>query len=331
MAIILLILTFLILVAVEVAYIPIAKANRWTTERNLRADGHPVTVIGGGIIFYIAMVIWSLTLGWVYDIQEIGSNFIVGLTMLAACSFADDLLQLKVWIRLVVQFIAALFLCFQFNLFGCQAWMWSLYIVCLLGFVNGYNFMDGINGMTAAYSLVTLTTFLYIDLCVIHFTSGMMITMSLISVVIFTFLNFRRHAIVFAGDVGAISMGYIIAAILTDFLLDTHEISGLVLVAVYGVDTLLTIFRRLAGRENIFLPHRKHAYQYLCNVWRIGQLKVSTAYALTQAAISGIYLVLPDDKTVRLTYLVAVIALLVTVYIIIISLSERRMRRSANV
>ena len=71
------IFTFVILLAIEMGYIPLARKNHWSTERNKRNDGHPVTVIGGGIIFYIAMVIWSLSMGILYNQTEIGANFLV--------------------------------------------------------------------------------------------------------------------------------------------------------------------------------------------------------------------------------------------------------------
>lgn len=319
------IFTFIILLTVELAYIPLAKRNGWSTERNRRADGHPVTVVGGGIIFYIAMVIWSLAMGAIYHQSEIGANFIVGLTMLAACSFADDVLLLKVWIRLVVQFVAVLFLGFQCSVFMQPLILWPAFLICTVAFINAYNFMDGINGITAAYSVSVLGFFLYINTYVLHFISGSLIIMALISLFIFAFFNYRKRALAFAGDVGSITMGYIVAAVLIYYILETHSLTAVILVSVYGVDTLLTVVRRAAEGENILLPHRKHIYQLLCHVWRFSQLKVATGYAVLQLAISIGYLNCVS-RIDRILYCIAVAGVLSVAYFIIMIASENKRR-----
>lgn len=319
------IFTFVILLAIELGYIPLARANGWSTERNRRADGHPVTVIGGGIIFYIAMVIWSLSMGILYQQTELGANFLVGITMLAACSFADDLMQLKVWIRLVVQFIAVLFLGIQCAVFNQSALMWPVFMICTVAFVNAYNFMDGINGITASYSITVLGLFLYINTYMHHFMPGSMIAMALISLCIFAFFNFRRRALVFAGDVGSITMGYIVATVLIEYILESHSMTAIIFVSVYGVDTFITVVRRASEGENIFKPHRKHIYQMLNYVWRVPQRSIAVGYALLQLAISLIYLGI-GDRQIRMVYCLCVVGILTALYFILMMASESRRR-----
>ena len=319
------ILTFVILLGIEIGYIPIARAHGWSTERNRRSDGHPVTVIGGGIIFYIAMVIWSLAMGILYGRPDMGGNFLVGITMVAACSFVDDIMQLKVWIRLVVQFVAVLFLGFQCSVFALPWWLWPMFLICTVAFVNAYNFMDGINGITTAYSVTVLGLFLYLNTEVLHFTSGSMIVMALIGLLIFGFFNFRRRALVFAGDVGSISMGFIVAAVLVDYIIETRQVTAVMFVIVYGVDTLLTVIRRVAEGENILLPHRKHVYQLLAHVWRANQLVVASGYALLQLGISLGYLQMHTTLS-RVIYACSVTGFLVMLYFFIMMASETRRR-----
>lgn len=320
------IFTFIILLAIEIGYIPLARKNGWSTERNKRSDGHPVTVIGGGIIFYIAMVIWSLSMGIIYRQTEIGANFLVGITMLAACSFADDLMQLKVWIRLVVQFVAVLFLGFQCSLFDQPPVLWPIFMICTVGFVNAYNFMDGINGITAAYSIAVLGLFLYIDTQVVHFMPGSMIVLALISLVVFGFFNYRRRALVFAGDVGSITMGYIVATALIYYILETHTLTAIIFVAVYGVDTFMTVVRRASEGENIFKPHRKHIYQILNYVWRAPQRSIAFGYSALQLAISAGYLMMRTHQE-RVVYCLIATGCLTALYFILMTASENRRRR----
>lgn len=321
------ILTFVLLAAVEVAYLPIARRNHWTTERNRRADGHPVTPIGGGVVFYVAMVVWAISMSIIYRRPDIGGGFIIGLTMLAACSFADDLLQLKVWIRLVVQFVAVIFLGLQCMAFHAPILLWPAYILCAVAFINAYNFMDGINGITAAYSLVVLGVFLYIDQYVMNFISGSLLIMALGAVVVFGFFNFRQRARVFAGDVGSISMGFIICYALVSYILARGSLTAIIFVSVYGVDTFITVVRRAAEGENILRSHRKHIYQLLTGIWHVGQLKVATGYALLQLAISACYLYFCTTALAQKVYFVAVVAALTGLYFILMIASEARRLR----
>lgn len=295
MIFIFIIISLLIIIFAELYYIRRARIHNWTSERNSRTDGHPVAVIGGGFIFYLAIILWSLGIGWLYEPTQAMSDLIVGITMLAACSFADDLLQLKVWIRLVVQFIAIIFLCFQFSIFGLSPWIWGIYMVSAVGFVNAYNFMDGINGITGLYSIVVLSALLWVNMNVIHFMSGTFILFALLAAGVFTFFNCRKRAIIFAGDVGSISMGYIITAILSFLIITTGDITAVVFIIVYATDTLLTIIRRIFERENIFMPHHKHAYQLLNRIFGCNQIAISASYASIQAAIIAGYLLVPEN------------------------------------
>lgn len=309
----------------ELAYMHIARHNGWTTARNRRRDGHPVTAIGGGIIFYIGMVIWSLGMGIIYDIEAPGSYFLIGLTMLAITSFIDDINSLPVSLRLVVQFVAAIFLCFGFWPIYAYPLGAVLYIIAVVGFVNGYNFMDGINGITASYSIVVLGVLLYLNI-VSPFISGTFIAIALGSAFIFGIFNFRRHALTFAGDVGSISMGFIIASLLTQFCLSRGSLTGTVMVSVYLVDIFATILRRIFEGENIFRGHRKHIYERLYFVWDMPQLLISTIYALMQLGISIGYLFIADSCT-QVIYVLSVFGTLTLLYIVMMILTERRIRR----
>lgn len=322
----LLIFTFIALLAIETGYIPLARKNKWSTERNRRSDGHPVTVIGGGIIFYIAMVIWCLAMGIIYRYVDVGSNFIVGLTMVASCSFADDLMQLKVWIRLVVQFVAVAFLGLQYDVLALPWFVWPCFLLLTVAFVNAYNFMDGINGITAAYSLSVLSILLWVNTFQVHFMPGSMIAMALIALVVFAFFNYRKRARVFAGDVGSITMGYIVASVLVYYMLETGYVTALIMISVYGVDTALTVLRRLSEGENIFRPHRKHIYQMLNYVWKCSQLKIANGYALLQIAITLGYLQMQTPMG-RALYCMVILSALATLYFILMMASENKRRR----
>lgn len=327
MSAIFVIICLIAMLCIELAYIPIARRKGWTAPQCSRSGSRlPDAVVGGGIIFYIGMVIWSLGMVWVYNENAPSAYFLTGLTMLAATSFADDLMCLYVWFRLLVQFVAVAFLCFEFHVLAFPAWIVLLYMTAAVGFVNGYNFMDGINGMTAAYSVVVLGVLFYVDTCTgTTFTSGSLIATALGSAAIFGFFNFRRRAAVFAGDVGSISMGFIVTMLLTKLLLATGNIYALVFVGVYAADIFLTILRRLIEGDNIFRPHRKHIYERLHFVWGIPQLLISSAYALLQLAISAGYLAM-RTATAQKEYFFTTVVLLTVLYVVMMLITGRPLR-----
>ncbi|MCM1004792.1 MAG: hypothetical protein NC402_00665 [Prevotella sp.] len=307
------IFTSIFLLSAEIGYILLARKYIRCANRN----GYPAVVIGGGIIFYIAMLIWYLT-SLNCTSTGSGTNFIIGLTLVAACSFADDLVQLTVWFRLIVQFVAVAFLGLQCGIFDLHPIIWPIFMVCTVGFVNAYNFMDGINGITAVYSLSVLGTFLYIDICQVNFVPASMIVMAVIAVTVFALFNYRRKAIVFAGDVGSISMGFIVATLLIYYIIETHRLTSIVLVGVYGVDTLLTVLLRIYKGETIFKPHHKHLYQRLNNELKYSQLRIVNGYAMLQLAISIGYIQM-ETSSGRIAYSLIVMTFLIGLYFLLCS------------
>lgn len=72
-------------------------------------------------------------------------------------SFLDDLKSVSYKIRLAVHAIAVSFLLYFFTGFAeFPIWIYPFLLFLLVGIINAYNFMDGINGITGVYSLVLL-------------------------------------------------------------------------------------------------------------------------------------------------------------------------------
>ena len=107
----------------------------------------------------------------------------------------------------------------------------------------------------------------------------------LCSVLVFCFFNFRKKAKCFAGDVGSVSIAFIILFLMGRLIIKTEDSSWIVLLCVYGVDSVLTIVHRLMLHENIGLPHRKHLYQIMANELKVPHVVVSSIYMVVQAVI----------------------------------------------
>ena len=140
-----------------------------------------------------------------------------------------------------------------------------------------------------------------------------MIYTMMVAVLVFGVFNFRRKAKCFAGDVGAVSIAFVILFLLGRLILKTGDWSYIVFLAVYGVDSVLTIIHRLMLHENIGLPHRKHLYQIMANELKIPHMVVSLVYMLVQAVVIAGYLLFPGNEY---GYLSGTIIALSLVYIL---------------
>jgi UDP-N-acetylmuramyl pentapeptide phosphotransferase/UDP-N-acetylglucosamine-1-phosphate transferase len=146
--------------------------------------------------------------------------------------------------------------------------------------------MDGINGITGGYSFVLIATLIYINTSVFEFINAEFLYFVLISLVIFNFLNFRKIAICFAGDIGSISMGFIVIFLLSKLILESGDYDYILLLALYGIDSISTLIIRLFNKENIFTAHKKHLYQMLIYNSGWSHLKVSISYMIIQGVIN---------------------------------------------
>ena len=154
--------------------------------------------------------------------------------------------------------------------------------------------MDGINGITGGYSLVILVSLAYVNAEVISFAEQNFIYTMICSVLVFDFFNFRKRAKCFAGDVGSVSIAFVVLFLIGSLILQTKDFSWLVLLVVYGVDSVLTIVHRLLLHENIGLPHRKHLYQIMANELKIPHVAVALTYMSVQAGVVAGYLALRE-------------------------------------
>jgi len=211
----------------------------------------------------------------------------VGLTAIAGVSFVDDVKTISNKVRLVVQFTAMVLMFYQWGILTLASWwMFPIALICCVGVLNAFNFLDGINGMTGLYSLSVLLSLLLLNWS-IHFIDAHLIVVSSISVVVFLFFNLRKRAKCFAGDVGAIGIAFILLFMLGLLVVKTNDLSYLILLGLYGVESILTIIHRLLLHENIFIAHRKHAYQLMANELKVPHVVVSGIYFVVQLLITA--------------------------------------------
>lgn len=273
--------------AVMLLYFRIADRYNIIDRPNERSSHTEVTIRGGGIIFLFA----ALT------VLILHPEFwmpVLGLFIIGTISFIDDRITLSGKVRIIFH-LAAVTLMFLFlGTFPAFPWWISIALyILVIGIINAYNFMDGINGITGLYSLVVLGGLQYVNYHITEFIEPDMIWFPILACIVFLFFNFRKRARCFAGDVGSVTIAFWIIFLLLKLMTVSENYAYILFLGVYGVDAVLTIIHRLGLKQNIFDAHRLHFYQILANEQKWSHLLVSTLYALVQLGIIVAVVFLP--------------------------------------
>ncbi|WP_320907961.1 glycosyltransferase family 4 protein [Bacteroides nordii] len=282
------IIVLVLLFLAELFYFYIADKYNIIDKPNERSSHIRITLRGGGIIFYFGVLAFFLTNHFEYP------WFMLALTLVTLISFIDDIRSTSQVLRLVFHFSAMGLMFYQWGLFSLPWWTILVALIICTGIINAYNFMDGINGITGGYSLVILGALAFINHSVVSFVEPDLIYTMLCAVLVFNFFNFRKRAKCFAGDVGAVSIAFTILFLIGRLIIQTGDFSWIVLLVVYGIDSVLTIVHRLMLHENIGLPHRKHMYQIMANELRMPHVVVALIYMMMQAIVVIGYLILRE-------------------------------------
>jgi len=235
---------------------------------NQRSSHTRPTLRGGGI----GLAAGTLVALAIAQTNLVGSTWIVLLIAgigFGAVGFVDDLTgALPITIRLALQFAAAAAvvailwdhasqgMLAEF-LVGAVATFW------IVSFVNAFNFMDGINGISCAEIIVAGGA---IGLLARHEhqlalqAAAFALVAGAIGFAPFNFPTAR----VFLGDVGSYFAGAWLAVLVVLGLRGSIPPEAIVApVALYVADTGLTLARRVQRHEPWHEPHRQHAYQRL--------------------------------------------------------------------
>ena len=338
----------------ELAYFKIADKCNIIDKPNERSSHTTIVLRGGGIIFSISMIAWAIMM------ISMGKDivpylpFLCGLVLVAGISFVDDIHSLPDSLRMAVQIVSILLMFWSVGLYTAISpwWLMALVVVVALffcvGATNFINFMDGINGITAAYAMAMLIPIALVDSglasptidatrqnssefgsalaapivqdsSIAGFIEPSYLVVAIIGVLVFSIFNFRPKgkAKCFAGDVGSIGIAFIILFALGRLMLATKDVTYIVFFLVYGIDGSLTIFHRIMLHENLGQAHRKHAYQLMANELKMSHVVVSLLYMAIQLVISlGFVYLCPNTILAHWIYLVVAGLVLAVAYVL---------------
>lgn len=249
---------------------------------NNRSSHKNRVIRGGGIVLLSINIIWA-----VFDPSQLNILLSVSLSIGVVTGFLDDFKNLKTITRLILYLIAVGIILFGvLELHRFDTFIWIPLFIIILGSVNTYNFMDGINGITALYSIVILCSSLFFltSLNEFYFSDNIILYMGFF--VAFSIFNFRKKALMFLGDSGSVTMGLFAAFLVVLIGLKINSWSSIILLSVYGVDSVGTIILRLIKKENILEAHRSHLYQDLVHIKKYNHLFTSFLYSGIQLFIN---------------------------------------------
>ncbi|MCG9793920.1 MraY family glycosyltransferase [Flavobacterium algicola] len=274
-------IVFALLLIMELVFFKIADKYNIIDKPNHRSSHTEITLRGGGIIYWFAALL--------YFVQNVQDNylFFIGITIVSVISFWDDIQSLSSKIRFFSHLVAISFLFWNLDLYAIV----PIYGILLayfffVGSINAYNFMDGINGITGLQSISILSALWFVNNYVITYAADEFILYPIIASVVFLIFNFRKKAKCFAGDIGSIAVAFWILFLISNLMIASQSILWIMLLAVYGAETGLTILHRIYLKEKLSEAHRWHFYQILCNEYKIDHRIVSLGYALLQAIVS---------------------------------------------
>ena len=295
----------------ELLYFKIADRFNIIDKPNERSSHSSITLRGGGIIFYLAVLIYFISSDFQYP------WFFLGLTMMTIISFLDDIFTLSNKLRLLVHFSAVLLMAYQLQVFAMPWYYLLITFIVIVGVINAYNFMDGINGITVSYSLSVAGLLILVNQH-LRFIEQDFLIYTVLSLLVFAFFNFRTKAKCFAGDVGSVAIAFILLFALGKLIIQTENLIYILFLAVYGVDAVWTILRRLYLKENIFEAHRSHLYQFLGNEAKVNKLAISFAYGFIQFIIGYLVILFSSaELTMQLIFSGSVLVVLSTCYLIL--------------
>jgi Fuc2NAc and GlcNAc transferase len=147
---------------------------------------------------------------------------------------------------------------------------WPVTLVCIVWFLNLFNFMDGIDGI-AISEAVFMSGAGGILAALNGAPVGMVMAMLVLAAACLGFVPLNwPPARMFMGDVGSGFLGFVIGILaLATIVSGTLSVwTWILLSGTFLTDATVTLLRRLARGENIHQAHRSHAYQCLARKWQ---------------------------------------------------------------
>jgi len=252
-------------------------------------SSHAIPVPRGGGIAVVAVA----TLAWTYlAAPEFDIAFIIvmiGAVGLAAISWIDDLRSLPPLTRLLAQAAAVIPAAIWLPAPVFQGWLpgpldTAVTVLAWLWFVNLFNFMDGIDGISGVETACVAGGAALIAWMVPLSGQDAALGLTLATAALGFLVWNWSPAKIFLGDVGSVPLGLLLGWLLLNMAASGLWAPALILPLYYLADATITLSRRALRGERIWQAHREHFYQKAVQRGR--------SHAAVSAAIGGTNLIL---------------------------------------
>lgn len=267
-----------IVIVAEPVTIPLLRRLHAVDVPGARSSHSVTTPRGGGVPIAVGLLVAA-------GLIRGGASgaFAVAVGFFGVLGFVDDLRGLPALRRLVLQaagsaFVAALLMESVRMPVAAAAALAFAAMVWITAFVNVFNFMDGVNGISATHALIAGVAYA----CYgegenqrFLLAAGLMVAVSALA-----FLPWNAgRARVFLGDVGSYTLGAALAVLAADAVLHGVPVEAAAgPFALYLADTAWTLQRRIRAGECWLQAHRTHVYQRWCDVgWSHQEVTLLTA------------------------------------------------------
>lgn len=152
-------------------------------------------------------------------------------------------------------------------------WALGIPLTLLLtaGIANGFNLIDGVNGLASVTSMVAAIALGLISMQAGYTVMGHLSIMLVAAIFGFFLLNFP-FGLIFLGDAGAYTIGFVLSWFAIAVLINAPDVSpwAILLVVFWPVaDTVLAIYRRFKRRMSAMAPDRLHVHQMVMRTLEI--------------------------------------------------------------
>ncbi|MCI5050458.1 MAG: glycosyltransferase family 4 protein [Rickettsiales bacterium] len=190
-----------------------------------------------------------------------------GALLLCIISFIDDMRSLGIVKRLGAQLVAVglAVTVFPEPVFQGLLPEWAdlaLTGLLWLWFINLYNFMDGIDGITVTQSLGMAIGISLLSFFVDGVPRALSVDALIIAAGLIAFIPWNMHpAKLFMGDSGSVTLGFLFGYLLLHLAADGYWMAALILPSYYLLDASLTLLKRILAGKPFWRAHSEHYYQ----------------------------------------------------------------------
>ena len=320
-------LTIALAFAISFAATPVVKAFAQkmgamdVPDGKRRVHDHPIPRMGGLAIFLgflLSVVLFA-------DITRQVRGIMLGAVLIVACGAIDDVVNLRAWIKLLVQVTAAVIavvhgvvieffsnpIIFSNKELLILGWLAvPVTILWIVGITNSVNLIDGLDGLAVGVSTIASTTMFVVALLVSEGNVALMLAALMGACVGFMPYNLNP-AKIFMGDTGALLLGYVLSTVSVVGMFKTYALVTFVvpILALFLplFDTSCAFFRRILRGQSPMHPDRGHLHHRLIDMGLSQKQAVAILYSVS--AILGLCAVVLATSGIVRTVLIVVAAL----------------------